>query len=138
MSFRPARRVVDPDGREWELYVSRSDLPSWKPADYGDMPAIATSSRMWFLLALVEIPLFFIFQVLVPLLRLIAELPVALVRVRRSQERLVDAITFWPHEESYRWTTTSDHLERVLDQVAVGLEGGQIARPLDAEFRGAR
>src|SRR5205823_1014701 len=29
--FRPARTVTDPNGRAWEIYVSRSETPRWRP-----------------------------------------------------------------------------------------------------------
>jgi hypothetical protein len=80
--FRPAEKVTDPNGRSWEIYVSRSEPPG-------------------------------------------------------SGVRIVEAFTFWPTKESYSWTTTGDHVQRVVRQVARGLEQGELARPLGATFHGA-
>lgn len=48
----------------------------------------------------------------------------------------IEAITFYPHRESLLWTTTADHLDRVLRQISAGLEAGDVARPLGGEFVG--
>jgi hypothetical protein len=90
---------------------------------------------LWALLAL---PLFLIYQVLTPIVRAVAELPGALLGGRRSGVRIVEAISWWPVKETYIWTTTGDHVERVVEQVARGLAEGELARPLGATFRGAR
>lgn len=76
--FQPARRIVGPDGGEWEVYVS----------------------------------------------------------LRRSRTVRIEAVTFYPHRESLHWTTTPDHVERVLRQVSAGLEAGDIVRPLGGVFVG--
>jgi hypothetical protein len=49
----------------------------------------------------------------------------------------VEAVTYLPRPETYRWTTTSDHVTRVIDQVAAGIEAGDLARPLGALFHGS-
>jgi hypothetical protein len=137
--FRPARKVTDPNGRDWEIYVSRSELPKWRPAggDYDN-----TVSSWWWLEPLAHtillLPLFLLYQIVVPLVRALAELPGIIVRGRRSGIRIVEAISFWPVKETYTWTTTGDHVERVVDQVARGLEQGEFAHPLGATFRGSR
>jgi hypothetical protein len=136
--FRAAREVTDPSGRHWEIYVSRSELPKWRPLDrdYDN-----TVDDWWWapvLYMILFLPLFVVYQVLVPLLRALFELPGVIVRGRRSGIRIVEAITFWPVKETYTWTTTGDHVQRVVDQVARGLEEGDFAQPLGATFRGAR
>jgi hypothetical protein len=76
--FRPARRIVGPDGGEWEVYVS----------------------------------------------------------LRRSNTVRIEAVTYYPHRESLLWTTTADHIERVLRQISAGLEAGDVVRPLGGVFVG--
>jgi len=48
----------------------------------------------------------------------------------------VEAVTYLPHRERYVWTTTTDHVARVIAQIDAGLEQGRLARPLGAVFRG--
>ena len=136
--FRAARQVTDPNGRHWEIYVSRSELPKWRPLDrdYDN-----TVDYWWWapvLYMVLFLPLFLAYQVLVPLFRALFELPGLILRGRRSGIRIVEAITFWPAKETYTWTTTGDHVQRVVDQVARGLEQGDFAQPLGATFRGSR
>jgi hypothetical protein len=54
----------------------------------------------------------------------------------RAHEVRIEAITYLPRRESFLWTTTSDHLERVLRQISAGLESGDLARPLGSVFVG--
>jgi hypothetical protein len=79
--------VVGPDGREWELYVSK--LPA------NDEPAGAA---------------------------------------RRLR---VEALCFFPWQESHVWLTTKDHVTDVLRQIAAGLALGDVVHPLGADFRGS-
>ncbi len=137
--FRPARSVTDPNGRNWEIYVSRTELPRWQPAssNLDDDPSFY--NPLLYAFQVLAIPfLFLIYHVLAPLLRALFELPGLIVRGRRSGVRIVEAISFWPVRETYTWTTTGDHVQRVVDQVARGLEQGELAHPLGATFRGAR
>ena len=46
-------------------------------------------------------------------------------------------MTYLPHHETYVWMTTTDHIARVLEQIAVGIEQGHLARPLGAVYRGS-
>ncbi len=103
MSFlRPARKVTAPDGRAWEIYVSRFSPPSGSP------------------------------------LRLLLTFPRTLARGLRSEELRVEAVSFHPWPESHLWLTSRDHLGRVVEQVAAGLEAGQVAQPVGARFRGTQ
>ncbi len=56
----------------------------------------------------------------------------------RPEALRVEAVTYLPHRERYVWTTTTDHVARVIAQIGAGLEHGQLARPLGAVFRGNR
>jgi hypothetical protein len=73
---RPVRKLNDPDGNAWELYVLR--------AKRGGAPARLELFSM----------------------------------------------------RTFLWTTTADHVARVLNQIAAGLESGELARPLGAVYRG--
>lgn len=48
----------------------------------------------------------------------------------------IKAVTVLPHPETYLWTTTTDHLPRVIEQIAAELTAGDLARPLGAAFVG--
>jgi hypothetical protein len=93
---RPVRKLTDPSGNKWEIYVSG-----------------ATREGSAFR------------QLVASLLR------------RPSRALRVEAVTFLPRRQTYLWTTTTDHIARVLDQIAAGLEAGELARPLGAVYRGA-
>jgi hypothetical protein len=54
----------------------------------------------------------------------------------RSRPVRIEAITYLPRRESFLWTTSSDHLERVLRQISAGLEAGDLVRPLGSVFVG--
>jgi len=96
--LRPARKVTDPDGRVWEVYVSRLET-MWR---FPRMSALLQRT------------------------------------VLRSRQLRVEAVTFHPWPESHLWLTTKDHVARVVEQIAVGLLAGEVARPLGAEFKGSR
>jgi hypothetical protein len=48
----------------------------------------------------------------------------------------VEAICFWPRRTSLVWTTSLDHRDRVLAQIAEALAAGEEPRPLGASFAG--
>jgi hypothetical protein len=142
--LRPARTVSAPDGRRWEIYVSRFAPPRWTPGDYdsladdyGGIPVFAFA-RVLVLLVLIEIPLFLVHNILLPLLRWLVTLPFAVVRGHRSGRIRVEAVSFFPWEESHLWTTTRDHVANVVEQVAAGLERGEVSKPLGAVFEGSQ
>jgi len=138
--LRPARKVIAPDGTEWELYVSRFALPPWRPARYAgpdSVSAFAVSDSVGDLLfLLLAIPIFLVEQVVWPLFRFLLELPATAVRARRTRTVTVEAICFWPRKVSLVWTTSQDHSDRVLAQVADGLAAGEMPVPLGASFAG--
>jgi hypothetical protein len=140
--FRPEKIVTGDDGREWEIYVSRFQVPGWKPTQYhsmlDDFGGAFFLARMIFLFVLIEIPLFFVYCILIPLLRFLVLLPTTLAHSYRSKQVRVEAISFFPWEESHLWLTTKDHLEDTLHQVVRGIRLGEVARPLGADFRGSR
>lgn len=133
--FRPARRVEAPDGRSWELYVYRVRLPRWQSDDYS-VPTEADSTG-GIVTFVVELPLFVVTQVLVPLGRMLVRLPSAVARGLRSDVVTIEAVTFWPSREELAWTAQRRDAARVLEEIAAELAQGRIARPARAVFRGA-
>jgi hypothetical protein len=138
---RSAVKVTDPDGYFWEVRVSRVAAPRWKPGGY-DAGGFRFGSHSYSRQARVGVGAIFavvdflVLDLLWPLLRFFIELPFAVVRGRRSQAYRVEARTFFPKRETYLWTTTEDHVERVAQQVIVGLKLGEFARPIGAVFVG--
>ena len=77
LPFRPRRKVIDPWGREWELYVSRVAVPAWRDGD-GWLDDASPSDGPLFLLEIPVALVSFVWSdVLVPLLRLIFLTPFA-------------------------------------------------------------
>ena len=139
--FSPSRRVTAPDGVEWELYVSRFDLPPWRPATYDGLAATGdggsgTPADLLFLA--LEIPLFLFKQILLPLGRVLVDLPSAALRARRSRTVTVEAVCFWPRRVSLVWTAAPADTKLVLSQVAAALTRGDDPQPRDARFVGRR
>jgi hypothetical protein len=136
--FRPRRKVTDPTGQEWELYVCRVELPEWKESydSWGEDPMPFTGPA-----ALLELPLMLISflwsSLLVPLLRLVFLTPFAVVKGRRSQAAQIQAICFFPYRETRTWTTTLDQVDSVLNQIALGIEVGKVVQPIGAVYSGS-
>lgn len=139
--FRPRRRVTDPSGQEWELYVSRVALPQWKEGEYDGWVGDG-ASRIEGPLFLLELPFavvdFLWSSILVPLLRLLFLAPFAVIKGRRSQAARIEAISFFPSQETRTWTTTLDQVESVVNQIALGLEEGKIVQPIGAVYSGSQ
>jgi hypothetical protein len=133
--FRPARTVRSPSGDYWELYVSKTALPSWRP-DRSDPPGLTGSD-----FDLVTIPLaalaFVWWSVLFPLARAAALLPFAVVRGKRSRAVRIEAVTTYPCRQVLLWTTTDDQVDGVLDSIVAGLAEGNVVQPIGAVYSGA-
>jgi len=128
--LRPARRVSTPNGDYWELYVSKTALPVWRGSDSDDMSIdglpdipIAIAATVWA-------------NVVVPLGRVLALLPLAFVRGHRSRAVRIEAVKTFPQRQVILWTTTEAHLPRVLDEIAAGLAQDTLARPDGCVYSG--
>jgi hypothetical protein len=140
--FDPVRTVTGPDGRVWEIYVSRFKTPGWKPSHYSsavdDFGGAFYLARLMLLFVIVEIPLFLLYYVLWPLVRFLVLLPAAVASGLASNEIRIEAVTFYPWPESHLWVTKKDRVDEVLLQVVRDLRVGEVSQPLAAEFRGSR
>jgi hypothetical protein len=87
--------------------VSRVELPPWRPGRR---------------------------RLLLPLVWALVRVPAAVVRGYRSGRVFVDAISFAPFEERYRWRTTPERARRVLIQVEGQLARGERPEPADGEL----
>jgi hypothetical protein len=143
MPFRAVRKVTDPAGTEWELYVSRYVLPEWRQGDYNSWVDEGPIETPQFApLMLMQVPFmllgFLWSAVISPLLRFVFLFPYAFVKGRRSRTARIEAICFGVEPETRVWTTTLDQLDSVLDTVALGLEEGRVAQPRGAVYTGSR
>jgi len=129
--FRPARKVSCPNGDYWELYASKTALPSWRKAGIHvrrsgdpilDIP-IVVFSVLWAV-------------VVEPLLLLFVLLPAAVVRGRRSRAIRIEAVRTFPEREVLLWTTTDGSVDVVLDEIAAGLVAGKVVQPEGAVYSG--
>jgi hypothetical protein len=123
------RRARSPDGRDWEISIHSVRLPSWRQSDYE--PSESDDYLTGFLEAIVLAPLFWF---VLPLLRLLAELPVAVARSFFSSTRWVEARCRAPGQVSIVWRTSRRHASLVADQLAERLQKGYD----DLVFQGAK
>jgi hypothetical protein len=134
--LRAARRVVDPGGRTWELYVTRARIRPWQAVTPEDgLPAgqeAAAGVDVWFLL----VPVFVVIELVVGILRLIALVPLSLAGVALRQRLRVEAIAEHPTRLLYAWEVERATLDQVLDEIAAGLARGSIVQPAHARFLG--
>jgi len=118
-------------GRESAVRRRRLRLPAWRPPDYD--PWEDASDLFW--TAFASLVLAPPSLVLVPLLRFLVELPVALARAALSSDRWVEAACRWPREIPILWRTRKGQERRVAEKVAAQLElGYEHLRPEGAEF----
>src|SRR4051794_13097249 len=132
--LRPKRRVLDPDGAEWEVYVSRTVLPRWNPADDYEFGPLGAARIVT---VLFEGVLTLVTAIVVPLLRMTAALPRAWMRGRRSSVYRIEAVTWFPQRQSYSWTTSAEDVDEALIAIFAGIRRGRPAQPECAVFLGA-
>jgi hypothetical protein len=134
--FRPSARATGPDGRTWEIYAYRIAMPEKPPFEPEPLDPVVPSrgpslvpvvDLAWWMLSLVP-------RLLVNLFRI----GVAAVRAIGSDKWTIEAVTFMPRRESYTWTTTREYRGQVLAQIEAGLTYGDIPRPRNASYVGAR
>jgi hypothetical protein len=132
--LRASRRVVDPGGTTWELYVTRTRIGPWRDVTPDiDVPSSgAAGLDVWFLL----VPVMMLLELLVGILRLIALVPLSLAGLAARRGLRVEAIVEYPTRQTYAWEVERASLSQVLDEVCAGLERGSIARPAAARFLG--
>jgi hypothetical protein len=135
--FRPAARVSSLDGREWEIYAYRLQLPQRgtpdpTPFDLGaTLQGQAASSLFDGVTYIVSwLPRL--------LARVFVDLPVAAVRALRSDEWVVEAISWAPYRSSYKWSTTGEVRGQVLVLVECALARGETPHPRNARLLDAR
>ena len=131
--FRPHARTVSPDGRRWEVYAYKLDLPDRgapNPAPFGTDVSV---NRVAVLFGLVDAVLYLLAFIPRLLWRVCIDLPVAAVRAMRSDVWTIEAASWAPYPLSYRWSTTQEFRGQVLAQVEGGLARGETPHPRNAQ-----
>jgi hypothetical protein len=121
--FRPTARTSSPDGREWEIYAYRLQLPNRGTPDPRSFGRGVTTRRRGRLRVLV---------------RSLVDVPVAAVRALRTDEWIVEAISWAPYRASYKWSTTTVVRGQVLVLVEGALARGETPHPRNALLLEAR
>jgi hypothetical protein len=135
--FRPAVRLTARDGRDWELYAYRIQLPRHRRDEPGFDPDLP-SSRGQIVGELLD-GVFWLVGGAFRLLELAFwEVPRAGLDALRSDEWTIEAITWQPHRTSYTWRTTREFRGHVLAQVEGQLARGETPRPRHATFLGVQ
>ena len=134
--FRPAVRVTAPDGREWEIYAYKVRVDPSKEWDTDVLPADDPLAAANVEFAAVNAVTWIV--TLVPrLLVWLARAAVAAVRALVSDVWWVDAVTFSPHRQCYRWRTDAEHRGQVLAQVEGSFARGHVPQNLrNATYEG--
>jgi hypothetical protein len=112
--------VRSPDGRDWQVTVQRVRLPSWRHSDYepesddllfGLVETLVVAPVLWFV---------------VPVLRMLAELPLATGRSFLTSTRWVEARCQTPGQVRIVWRTSRRRAEalavKLVEQLGRGYE----------------
>jgi hypothetical protein len=128
--LRASRKVVDPDGVAWDIYVTRIRVADARqPFD----PPDPSFSPRWDILMFVVTIASEIVRLLVRLLML---LPFGLVRSRFGITRRIEAIADWPHPVKRVWEVEGPPGKVLLDEIARGLALGKVPEPAGARYLG--
>jgi hypothetical protein len=109
-----------PDGREWVVTIHRVELPVW-PESRFDPDELAWSTSEVILATVVLGPIFWF---VIPLLRVLAALPLALARGLVTTTRWVEAECRWPSEIRIRWQTSRERATEVAAEITRRLGAG--------------
>jgi hypothetical protein len=124
--FRPAVRTASPDGRRWEIYAYKLQLPSRPapdPAPVGSFPGYRAEVASDLLDGVL-----YLFGFIPRLLRrLCSDLPVAAVRASKSDEWTIEAASWAPYPIAHKWSTTREFRGQVLAH-------GETPRPRNARI----
>ena len=121
--------MKSPDGREWTVGVSRIRMPAWPHSSYDP----ADDDLLWSLLGYLILAPFF--WLILPLIWLLVQLPVAILRPLVSSTRWVEALSTWPNELKLIWKTRRGQAAAVAEHVVAKLpQGYEDLTPVGAEL----
>jgi hypothetical protein len=135
--LRASRKVVDPEGVAWDIYVTRVRAgdpghlfePEDPPSGYGFGLSAVAMALFAFVGELVG-------ALLRGLVRLVLLVPFGLVRSRFGITRRIEAIADWPQRRTLVWTVEGVPGELLLDEIAQGLALGTIPEPGGTRYLG--
>jgi hypothetical protein len=131
--LRASRKVVDPKGVAWDIYVTRARFGEWKALDLDMNPhAGSRDGLLW----LVMLPALVVVELVLALARLVVLIPTTIGRAAVQRGLRIEAVADWPQPQRYGWEIPVKARERVLDEIAGGLERGSIPQPAGAVFLG--
>jgi hypothetical protein len=130
--LRASRKVVDPEGVAWDIYVTRIHV-----GDAGQLfdPPDPTGSPRWDILMFAATVASELVRVVV---RLVMLLPFAVVRSRFGITRRIEAIADWPQPVKHVWLVEGPPGKVLLDEIARGLERGKPPRPAGVRYLGEK
>ncbi len=138
MALRAKRKVKDPRGEWWGLYVTRTAMPHDPnaPGLYARNTKILDDPLDLGIFVGVPLAIIqFIGRVtLKPLLRF----SFAYAKGRRSGGIRIEAVALYGPRVTRYWTTTPDQVESILEEIAAGLEEGKVVQPTGAAYLGSR
>lgn len=129
--------MTTPSGEHWELYVSKTVLPTWKEGGPGIHESDPWGGAAGSVDLILGLPEAIWAGVVRPLVRAAALLPVAWVRGRRSRAVQIRALSPYPSPRVLLWTTTEGQVDGILEEIAAGLAEGRIVQPAGAVYSGA-
>jgi hypothetical protein len=123
-------RTASPDGRHWEIYTYKLQLPSRPLPDpaVGDLEGYRVAAAS----ALLDGVIYLLAFIPRLLIRLFIDLPVAAVRASRSDEWTIEAVSWAPYPVHHKWSTTSEFRGQVLATVEGSLARGETPKPRHA------
>lgn len=128
--LRASRKLVDPSGVEWDIYVTRIHVP-----ETGDLfPAVNDQPHV----SMLGFAGVFVNLVVRLVVRVVVVLPFSLVRSRFGITRRIEAITEWPQPITHVWDVQGPPGKLLLDEIARGLALGTVPEPAGAVYRGTR
>jgi hypothetical protein len=137
--LRASRKVVDPEGVRWDVYVTRitvADTGSLYDERNNDNPLQSPEARIE--ANLIEGVFVAFGAVLRMAIRLVLLLPTGLMRSRFGMTWRIEAISDWPHELVRVWTVQGKPGQILLDEIARGLALGNVPEPVGATYLGEK
>ncbi|MEO9177147.1 MAG: hypothetical protein ABI317_16655 [Gaiellales bacterium] len=132
--LRASRKVVDPDGVKWDIYVTRIHVRD--PGDLFDVPDGMQHGRSYTGFWPFELVPTIANAIVRLFVRVVMLLPFALVRSRFGMTRRIEAIAEWPHPIRRVWQVEGPPGRVLLDEIASGIESGKPPRPAGARYLG--
>ena len=133
-SLHAAARTTDPNGRDWEIYAFRIKLPERGSIEPGLDGIAAGGWSIYALSGVLDGLLWLLGQVVLLLVRVLVDIPMAAIRALGSDEWTIEAVSWAPPKTTRTWTTTREHRGQVLAQIEGGLARGESPRPRNAQF----